>query len=76
MSKEKKKKVFICPYCKKELNSIGNAQNTTIFYHYDINTEEYQEYDQSCSGGDSEFFCPECDKDISFDELNKQNINI
>ena len=67
-------KIFKCPHCNKKNNLIGSQQQIMKFQKYDINTEEYQTYDEAPSN--STYYCLDCNKDIKNKELTKQNISL
>ena len=68
-------KTFTCPHCKEDNDKIGNWESGNSFYKYHIETEDYDKYDYD-SLGESGFFCLDCDKDITEEELEEQGIEI
>jgi len=76
MPKKKTKKIkeFKCPFCKEENTCVGQSERGITFYRLDVNTGDYETAGAENSG-ESVFFCLDCDKDISEDELEKQGIS-
>jgi len=73
MPKKQSKKQFTCPYCKVKQDSIGNSCEATLLYRYDIQTEEYLQYDTNF-GGDNSWYCLECDHDLTYKDIEKLSI--
>ena len=61
-------KTFICPSCKKEQDTIGEAVNAFILYTRDYETGEYLKSEQT----DEEFsyyYCVECGEEITDEKI-------
>jgi len=64
-----KKANYVCPFCKKECNTIIQWQTVSISFELDLTKHEYKE--QKREGGDIEAWCcPYCEKDLPSKLLN------
>jgi len=67
---------YTCPICGEENNEIDNTQEQTIYYTYNIETEDYdgpnrQRDDETY---DSIWFCPDCGHELTREELELYQI--
>ena len=66
----KEKKVFLCPYCKKDLKELGFRTEETVNKIYDWQWSKKKKYFKSDEGDENEgsvdgIYCNDCDNDIS-----------
>ena len=67
----KQPKQFICPNCKVEDTRIGMTQGKIVVYYYDIETKEYDEQDDYIGGEAEQYFCINCDCDLTADDVKE-----
>ncbi|MHA1329588.1 MAG: hypothetical protein ACTSR2_00790 [Candidatus Hodarchaeales archaeon] len=64
------KKVFICPFCKKEQNKAIQVQDTLSYYEFDLKTGDSEAVDTK-DGEHLDWLCPECGKELPIEVCEK-----